>query len=362
MAAGSELITGLDLVDWQLQIAAGGSLPKQQSELRCTGHAFEARIYAESPEKGFLPGSGFLAHLRPPAEVAGRRTVRVDTGVRGGDHVSVFYDPMIAKLIVHSEDRRKALASLAVALEDFQISGVPTNIPFLHTLATHPTFVNVGEGDADDADEFDIHFIDKNLESLMPVAGTTVASRDVALSAVAMVLHEMPAPAEAASLWEGGDGGEGWRPNGGLLRTLELRRGVSSGDPTRGVEMESVEVGVQYHGGGGFTVEVDGESFECRSASMEGSRADSSRTMRMTLSSVDASGKVQQQRLEAAVAFHGREVSLWVVGEHAAVPIVVEAAEDAAGGGAGGEGGGRQDVVAPMPGKVVRVLVSDGDT
>ena len=97
----------------------------------------------ESPERGFLPASGLLAHLQPPAEVEGR--VRVDTGVRAGDHVSVFYDPMIAKLIVWGEDRRKALKALAHALESFQIGGVPTNIPFLHSLATHPTFVSAGD-------------------------------------------------------------------------------------------------------------------------------------------------------------------------------------------------------------------------
>ena len=84
----------------------------------------------ESPERGFLPASGLLTHMQPPAEVHGR--VRVDTGVRAGDHVSVFYDPMIAKLIVWGEDRRKALKALAHALESFQIGGVPTNIPFCH--------------------------------------------------------------------------------------------------------------------------------------------------------------------------------------------------------------------------------------
>lgn len=351
----TELITGLDLVSWQLHVAAGGALPKAQSDLTLNGHAFEARIYAENPENGFLPASGLLAHMQPPTEVQGR--VRVDTGVRTGDHVSVFYDPMIAKLIVWGEDRHKALKALAHALESFQIGGVPTNIPFCHRLATHPTFISAGDVRGENAADFDIHFIDKNLPSLMPPAGATVAGRDVALVALAIVLRELP-PVDAGpgvSLWEGGGGAAGWRTNHSLRRVLELHR--ASG--TDG-ESESLEVIVTYHGGGAFTVEVEGEVFAFSGAALGGDSDASSRSLKLTLKSgpIDAAA---EQRLQADVAFNGEEVCMWVNGEHSDVPIVLQApqgSDSAVDGGAGGGG----SIVAPMPGKIVRVLVSEGDT
>ncbi|MEW6992097.1 acetyl-CoA carboxylase biotin carboxylase subunit [Colwelliaceae bacterium 6441] len=145
----TELITGQDLVEWQLRVAAGEVLPKTQNELVINGHAFEARIYAEDANNDFLPATGKLNFLQPPAE---SEFVRVDTGVRQGDEVSVFYDPMIAKLIVWDENREKALQRLAKALSEYRINGVTTNIDFLYNLATCPPFVN---------EEIDTGFIEK---------------------------------------------------------------------------------------------------------------------------------------------------------------------------------------------------------
>ncbi len=121
----TEMITGEDLVEWQLRVAAGEPLPKRQDELEICGHAIEARIYAEDPDRGFLPSIGKLVHLSPPETDA---TVRVDTGVREGDEISPWYDPMIAKLIAHGEDRAAALRRLAEALGAFEIVGVATNV------------------------------------------------------------------------------------------------------------------------------------------------------------------------------------------------------------------------------------------
>jgi len=135
----TEMITGQDLVEWQLRIADGEPLPLQQAELKLDGHSFEARIYAEDPNNDFLPTSGTLHHLNSPAQ---NRHVRVDTGVLEGDEVSPYYDPMIAKLVVWDEDRTRALTRLANALSEYQISGVTTNISFLYDLATHPAFVD----------------------------------------------------------------------------------------------------------------------------------------------------------------------------------------------------------------------------
>jgi 3-methylcrotonyl-CoA carboxylase alpha subunit len=139
----TEMITGQDLVEWQLRIASGEPLPVQQDELEINGHAFEARIYAEDPDHDFLPATGTLTYLQAPEE---NRHVRVDTGVLQGDGVGVFYDPMIAKLIVWDENRARALVRLARALSEYRVSGVTTNISFLYNLATSKPFV---EGDLD---------------------------------------------------------------------------------------------------------------------------------------------------------------------------------------------------------------------
>jgi len=146
----TEMISGQDLVEWQLRVAAGEVLPKTQDQLVINGHAFEARIYAEDPNNDFLPATGTLDFLQPPAE---SEHVRVDTGVRQGDEVSVFYDPMIAKLIVWDENREKALQRLTKALSEYRINGITTNIDFLYNLATSAPFIN---------EEIDTGFIEKN--------------------------------------------------------------------------------------------------------------------------------------------------------------------------------------------------------
>jgi len=133
----TEMITGQDLVEWQLRVAAGEPLPLAQEDLRLRGHAFEARIYAEDPSHDFLPATGTLRFLQPPPEGP---HVRVDSGVLQGDEVSVWYDPMIAKLITWDESRDKALERLAAALAEFRVSGVATNLGFLYNLATCAPF------------------------------------------------------------------------------------------------------------------------------------------------------------------------------------------------------------------------------
>ncbi len=141
----TEMITGLDLVEWQLRVAAGENLPKTQDEITRSGHAFEARIYAEDAARGFLPATGTLHHLRFPATGP---ALRVETGVREGDTISPFYDPMIAKLVVHGPDRAAALDALSRALESTEIAGSVTNIAFLSALARDPDFA---AGDVDTA-------------------------------------------------------------------------------------------------------------------------------------------------------------------------------------------------------------------
>ena len=133
----TEMITGQDLVEWQLLVADGLRLPCGQDELAITGHAFEARIYAEDPANGFLPASGHLDFIRLPHIT---HEVRVDSGVRQGDDIGVYYDPMIAKLVVWGEDRDRALQTLASALKSYRIRGVATNVNFLGALCSHQAF------------------------------------------------------------------------------------------------------------------------------------------------------------------------------------------------------------------------------
>ncbi|MFP6561518.1 acetyl-CoA carboxylase biotin carboxylase subunit [Paraburkholderia sp. B3] len=143
----TEMVTGLDLVEWQLRVAAGEPLPLEQSQLVVKGHALEARIYAENPSRGFLPSTGTLKHLRMPEGVEftigtalQRAPVRIDSGVREGDTITPFYDPMIAKLIVHGATREDALARMQRALEACEVVGPHTNVEFLHRLVTCEPF------------------------------------------------------------------------------------------------------------------------------------------------------------------------------------------------------------------------------
>ncbi|WP_027858237.1 acetyl/propionyl/methylcrotonyl-CoA carboxylase subunit alpha [Marinobacterium jannaschii] len=152
----TEMITGQDLVEWQLKIAAGQELPLAQDQVRITGHSLEARIYAEDPDNDFLPATGTLRYLRTPQE---NTHVRVDTGVTEGDEVSVYYDPMIAKLIVWDDSREAAISRMVKALEEYRIAGLKTNVRFLRNLANAQPFKQ---------QQLDTGFIDKHQALLFP--------------------------------------------------------------------------------------------------------------------------------------------------------------------------------------------------
>lgn len=164
----TEAITGVDLVEWQLRVAAGEGLPLTQEQLTITGHAFEARLYAEDVPAGFLPATGTLSHLRFPDGA------RADSGVRAGDTISPFYDPMIAKVIVHGPTRAVALKRLSAALRGTKVGGTVTNLAFLGALAGHAGF---GRGDVDTG------LIARDLEALTEVPG--VAPRHLAVAGMA---------------------------------------------------------------------------------------------------------------------------------------------------------------------------------
>jgi 3-methylcrotonyl-CoA carboxylase alpha subunit len=154
----TEMITGLDLVEWQLRVAAGEALPLEQRQIEMRGHAIEARIYAEDPARGFLPSIGRIVHLRAPTP---SMQVRIDTGVRAGDEISHYYDPMIAKLVVWGEDRGAALRRLRNALAAYQVVGVATNISFLQRLIAHHAFADA---------QLDTGLITRHHDALFPPA------------------------------------------------------------------------------------------------------------------------------------------------------------------------------------------------
>ncbi|PID37085.1 MAG: 3-methylcrotonyl-CoA carboxylase [Rhodobacterales bacterium] len=183
----TEAITGVDLVEWQLRVASGEALPKRQDELTITGHAFESRLYAEDVPKGFLPATGTLAHLSFP------QGARADTGVRTGDTISPFYDPMIAKVITHGPTREVALMRMARALEETHVAGTVTNITFLSALCAHAGFA---------AGEVDTGLIERDLAALTQVESP--GAREVALAALAAagLLDPAASATTGFSLWE----------------------------------------------------------------------------------------------------------------------------------------------------------------
>ncbi|TDX22573.1 acetyl/propionyl/methylcrotonyl-CoA carboxylase subunit alpha [Rhodovulum visakhapatnamense] len=179
----TEAVTGLDLVEWQLRVATGEGLPLTQDRIPLTGHAFEARLYAEDVPAGFLPATGTLAHLAFP------RGIRADTGVRTGDTISPWYDPMIAKIVAHGPTRAVALNRLARALDDTQVAGTTTNLAFLGRLARHAGFAR---------GEVDTGLIERDIESL---AESPPPAR--AVEAVALLEAAAPSagPLAGFTLW-----------------------------------------------------------------------------------------------------------------------------------------------------------------
>ncbi len=209
----TEWITGTDLVEWQLRVAAGEPLPLSQNDIRLQGHAIEVRLYAEDPSRGFLPQTGKLEVLKFPEHDG---FVRVDTGVVEGDEVSPHYDPMIAKLIVRGENRAQAVARLRSALADTQIAGVTTNRAFLHAVARHPAFA---DGDVHTG-FIDQHSADLNVTLPNP-------SDEVVAAAVLAVLDQRRATAEQQAArtddpYSPWNSTHGWRLNERVHETVQL--------------------------------------------------------------------------------------------------------------------------------------------
>jgi len=223
----TEMITGQDLVEWQLRIADGDPLPLSQSEIPIHGHSLEVRVYAEDPAHDFLPATGRLHYLRTPAETD---HVRVDTGVREGDDISVHYDPMIAKLIVWDHTREQAINRLVTALADYRIAGVKNNLSFLHAIADSTPFRNA---------DLTTGFIDQHAGLLF---GPPTIDNDESLAlAAAFVMRQGQPAKDPTDPWSPFASFSNWRLNatyaeplklqvGDTVHTLQIRNGQSQDD------------------------------------------------------------------------------------------------------------------------------------
>ena len=314
----TEMITGLDLVEWQLRVAAGEPLPLTQEQLSINGHALEARIYAEDPAKGFLPSTGRLTHLAPPEEGL---HVRVDTGVEEGDEISPHYDPMIAKLIVWDINRDRALARMLQALAEYRVVGVANNVEFLSRLVACPAFANA---------HLDTGLIEREQAYLFP-ADPQPDCQTWLILALAEVLREQAWAAEEAarhgepaSPWHQRDG---WRMNAPACRSLQFRQG----DAVRSV--------AAAFGPRSLTLTLDGKTVP----------ATGTLNPRSLLRA-----EIDGLRLTATVVAAGERRHVFAQGRAWAFARVDPLHFSGEGGGP--EGG----LLAPMPGKVIALLAEEG--
>jgi 3-methylcrotonyl-CoA carboxylase alpha subunit len=313
----TEAVTGVDLVEWQFRVAAGEPLPVCQSALVLQGHAIEARLYAEDPQRGFLPQTGTLHGLRfPPPELA-----RVDTGVRQGDTVTPFYDPMIAKIISWGEDRAAAVGRLHRALAETAVLGVGTNLEFLARVAAHPEFMSGA---------VDTGFIERHRTLLVPPRRR---APDTALAAAALFRLLARADAARAGASRSGDpfspwaGVDGWRLNGRSHQELILRD-----------DAEERLVSARPQAGAWLL------QFDDRTILAQGERrADAA--LSIVLDDV---------RKQITVLGHGAETAVFLDGESWRLteidPLAARAGEDPTAG----------RLTAPMPGRVTQLMVEPG--
>ncbi len=331
----TEEITGLDLVEWQLRVAYGEALPLAQNELAINGHAIEARIYAENPAKIFLPSRGTLHHLSMPPEDG---PVRIDSGVREGDAISPYYDPMIAKLICWGETRAVALRALAGALRECEIAGVHTNVEFL---------IRTVESDAFTSADLDTGLIERNHAQLLPTdlaiapealvaAAFAIASANTVGGSGSSGIHPAGSSIRASVASSPWDIQDGWRANLTARRTLALQWGAV----THQIHFDYTRAGlVIEHAGVSSLVQgsVDGKK------------------VRLTWNGASIEARVAQVRETQAGHAHDK-LYTFVNGRRFDLelhdPLIEsETGEEERGG-----------LTAPMPGKILAVLTTTGSS
>ena len=232
----TEMITGIDLVAWQIRVAMGEAFTRTQDQIKARGHAIEARVYAEDPDKGFLPSIGTLHHWKVP-------DLRVDSGYRQGDTITPHYDPMLAKMIAAAPTRAQALRQMMEGLKHFEVAGIATNIAFLEKLIAHPDVVS---------DRMDTGLIERDLAML--TAPASFGPLDLAAAAGAAMLRERrPPPSDGwRDPWDDDDG---WMPAGERRRTYSFRHAGQRHD----IVVARQSLGATARDGSAFDVVQDGE-------------------------------------------------------------------------------------------------------
>lgn len=321
----TEMVMRRDLVQWQLHVAAGHPLPAQQSELASTGHALEARIYAENPHNNFLPATGVLTHLSAPALT---HDCRVETGVRQDDEVSMYYDPMISKLIVSAPDRASALQRMSQALDEYHVVGPPTNIEFLKIAVNHPAFQK---------GKVETGFIDEHIDLLIPPVATP-SHPVVAMACLSLLRAEADEAMDNAAQE---DEGSPWSASSSFRLNMP---------DTRELKLLTLDASGEEAGEVVVTVEEDGDDYIFTFSDGEVLTASG-------VSDLDGEGQLEAllgaSRAKARVIHEEDVLHVFLNGSHVrlGVPHSVYG---------GGTGAAEGSCTAPMAGKVVKLSVVAG--
>ena len=357
----TEMVTGVDLVEWQLRVASGQALPKTQQEIIDGAHgcAIEARIYAENPTGDFLPAAGDISFMAHPdsfwgeGAAGGEPGVRVDTGVGSGDTVSTFYDPMIAKLIVHADSRPEAVRKLDRALRKFQVAGLQNNIDFLVRCNEHPAFAEAQPTTA---------FFEHHLADILNTVRAEPSKEHalLALAASRGAATQSAAAGAAASAWNQHGDGNNFRVFGAPSRKTDLisqssvQRFSMSMERGGAIQVSPVQADVETDAGWGAEVEARMENLHVRQ--LDG------------VDAYDVTVHIDGRRCAGTVAFSPlkngtTQVDVWLAGAYGADTThasFTQPANDFTGAAAGGSG--KPVVLAPMPGKVMKIVAEPGST
>jgi 3-methylcrotonyl-CoA carboxylase alpha subunit len=299
----TEQITGQDLVEWQIRVARGEKLPLGQDQIKAAGHAVEVRLYAEDPERDFLPQIGKLTHLRWP------EGVRIDSGVRRGDTVSMHYDPMLAKIIAYGADRAEAIGRLHRALSEAEVTGVATNRKFLQSIIGHPAFAK---------GEVDTGFIPRHAADLKAKGGNeSVLTALAALAVLRKAEEENRQAVDAGDPWSPWGRSPGWRLNR---------------DAYVDVSLNEIKVRAHYRGDG-FVLDLP-----------EGG---------VSVSGDRGAARIDDRSLSFHAVFGANQVTIFALGDEATFALP----DPLAMGGGEGEAG---KLVSPMPGAVTKLFVGLG--
>lgn len=321
----TEMITGTDLVEWQLRVASGEPLPVSQEEIIRRGHAFECRVYAEEPRAGFLPRAGTLHRLKQP--VVSDDTIRIETGVREGDEVSVHYDPMIAKLVVWGRDRNEALAKTKDKLIQYQVAGLETNVNFLLRLSNAPAFM-----------EGDVHtsFIPQHETALFPEDDLILNEERAIQTALGYLLNSQREEIVNQN-WKGiSVPPAAWRSNYQLAKTVPLQ-----------FDGKDLKVRVEYCTHNNYRVQInDGQWYDVEAMLNETDRG------------LQLITTMNGQRSKVGLLMFEQQIHLYDEKGQTVVELPKPKYQAKAGGDAAGSS---DSACSPTPGVLERILVNKGD-